>query len=68
MSYGESIAIDPKGEVVGRLDRVEDLELEKEGQRGPEMLLVDVEEEVIDTTRKMIPLESLRRTDVYPKI
>ena len=68
VSYGESIAIDPKGEVVGRLDRVEDLEGEKEGQRSPEMLLVDVGEEVIDTTRKMIPLESLRRTDVYPRI
>jgi deaminated glutathione amidase len=68
VSWGESIAIDPKGEVVGVLDRVDDLEGEREGQRQPGMLLVDLEEDVVRETRKMIPLADLRRTDVYPQV
>ena len=68
VSYGESIAIDPKGQVVGRLERVEDLEGEREGMRRPGMLLVDVKSEVVEEARKMIPLAELRRTDVYPEI
>ena len=68
VSYGETIVIDPTGEVVGRLDRVNDLEKEKEGQRVPDMLIADVGQDVVGHVRKMIPLSELRRTDVYPEI
>lgn len=68
VSYGESLVVDPKGVVVGRLEKIEDLEGEREGMRSPDLLLVDVGEQVVDVTRKMIPLASLRRTDVYPEI
>lgn len=68
VSYGETIAINPKGDVVGVLDKVDNLEKEKEGQRQPMILLVDIAEDVLKETRKMIPLADLRRTDVYPEI
>lgn len=65
-SYGDSIAIDPNGTVVGRLSRVTNLEDEAEAAREPELLTVDVNLDQIQSVRKGIPL--LRRTDVYPKI
>jgi deaminated glutathione amidase len=68
VSWGETIAIDPKGQVAGVLNRVDDLEAEREGQRQPSILLVDLGEDVLRETRKMIPLADLRRIDVYPEI
>ena len=65
-SYGDAIAIDPNGTVVGRLSRVTNLEEEKEGAREPELMTVDIDLEKVVAVRKGIPL--LRRTDVYPKI
>jgi hypothetical protein len=54
--------------VVGRVERVEVLEGEREGARSPELLLVDLGVGLVEGTRKMIPLKDLRRTDVYPEI
>lgn len=65
-SYGDTIAIDPNGSVVGRLSRVTDIENEKEAEREPELLTVDIDLEKVASVRKGIPL--LRRTDVYPRI
>lgn len=65
VSYGDSMVVTPRGEIVGRLGRVESTE-EKEGVREPELLLFDVDLGVVETVRKNIPLE--RRTDVYPEI
>ncbi|ETN38607.1 uncharacterized protein HMPREF1541_06644 [Cyphellophora europaea CBS 101466] len=66
VSYGDTIAIDPNGKVVGRLSRVENLEAEQESSREPELLTVDVDLDQVTSVRKGIPL--LRRTDVYPEI
>lgn len=66
VSYGDSMAIDPKGKIVGRLSRVEDIESEKEGAREPELLTFQVDEGLIEDARRSIPLH--RRTDVYPEL
>lgn len=66
VSYGDSIVIDPKGGIVGRLSRVEDSDAEKEGSREPELLTFEIDEKVVEDARKVIPLH--RRTDVYPEI
>ena len=66
VSYGDSIVISPRGEVVGRLDRVVDSEKEMEGGRTPGLLLCDVDLELGKTVRREMPL--LRRTDVYPEV
>lgn len=66
VSYGDSLVVDPKGQIVGRLDRVEDLEGEKEGAREPECLVFEVDEELIREARRNIPME--RRTDVYGEL
>ena len=68
VSYGDSIVVDPNGKVVGRLKRVEDEKGEKEAGREPELLVVDIELDVGRKARKSIPVEDLRRTDVYPKL
>ena len=66
VSYGDSIVIDPNGLVVGRLDRVENVEDEVEQGKEPELLVVDVDLEKVRQVRHSIPLK--RRTDVYPEI
>jgi deaminated glutathione amidase len=66
VSYGDSIVISPRGEVVGRLDRVVDGDEEIEGGRTPELLVCDIDLELEQTVRREMPL--LRRTDVYPEV
>jgi len=66
VSYGDSLVVDPKGQVVGRLSRVEDMEVENEGQREPELLVFEVDHGSVVDTRRSIPLA--RRTDVYPEV
>ncbi len=66
MSYGDSIVIGPWGEVMGRLERVEDADAEPEGGREPQLLVVDLELGLVEEARRKVPL--LRRTDVYPEI
>lgn len=66
VSYGETIAINPNGRVVGKLGHVDDLDSEEEGARDPEILTVDIDLDLVASVRRGIPL--LRRTDVYPKI
>jgi deaminated glutathione amidase len=66
VSYGDSIAIDPNGTIVDRLDKITDLENEKEATREPDLFTVDINLDQVTSVRKGIPL--LRRTDVYPKI
>lgn len=66
VSYGDSLVVDPKGQIVGRLGRVTDAEQEKEGSREPELLLFEVDARLVEDARRSIPLE--RRTDVYPEL
>jgi predicted amidohydrolase len=66
VSYGDSIVINPRGEVVGRLDRVIDSDKEVEGGRTPELLVCDIDLELGKTVGREMPL--LRRTDVYPEV
>jgi deaminated glutathione amidase len=70
VSYGDSIVIDPNGKIMGRLSKVENADEEKEGDeaREPELLIVDIDLTVNRAVRKSIPVEDLRRTDVYPKL
>lgn len=66
VSYGDSMVVDPKGRIVTRASRVEDLEAEVEGTREPELLVFEVDDKLVEDARRNIPLE--RRWDVYPKI
>ena len=66
VSYGDSMVISPRGEVVGRLDRVVDSDAEVEEGRTPELLVCDVDLELGERVRREMPL--LRRTDVYPEV
>lgn len=66
VSYGESLVVSPRGEVVGRLSKVVDAEAEVEGGRQPELLLCEVDLELEEKVRREMPLH--RRTDVYPEI
>jgi len=68
VSYGDTIAIDPNGRIMDRLDRVEksDVDKEKEHAREPQLLVVDLEMDKVTDVRRTIPL--IRRTDVYPEI
>lgn len=66
VSYGESMVISPRGEVVGRLDRVVDSDAEVEGAREPGLLLCEVDLEVGNRMKGEMPLR--RRTDVYPEV
>jgi deaminated glutathione amidase len=68
VSYGESMVVDPNGQVAGRLSRVDDGDKEKENGREPELLVVDVDLQKNEVVRRGIPLEELRRRDVYPEI
>lgn len=66
VSYGDTIVIAPNGQISGRLDRVENIEDEKEQGREAEILTVDIDLDPVKQARHYIPL--LRRTDVYPEI
>ncbi|KAJ9606072.1 Carbon-nitrogen hydrolase [Cladophialophora chaetospira] len=66
VSYGDTIAITPNGQIAGRLDRVENIEDEKEQAREPELLVVDIDLDSIKQVRHSIPLQ--RRLDVYPEV
>ncbi|KAF7513302.1 hypothetical protein GJ744_009723 [Endocarpon pusillum] len=66
VSYGDSIVIGPWGDVIGRLERVEDADAEREGGREPQLLLVDLDLGLVEKARRELPLR--RRTDVYPEI
>lgn len=68
VSYGDSVVVAPWGDIVGRLDRVEDADAEKEGEgvRDPQLLTVDLDLESVEKARREVPL--LRRTDVYPEL
>ncbi len=66
VSYGASIVIGPWGEVMASSDRVEDADAEREGGREPQLLIVDLDLDLVEESRKKVPL--LRRTDVYPEI
>jgi deaminated glutathione amidase len=63
VSYGDSIAIDPNGRVIGRLSKVEQPDSEETAAREPELLIVDVDLDQVFSMRKSIPMK--RRTDVY---
>ena len=69
VSYGDSIAVGPWGEVVGRLDRVDAVDAkegDEEGVREPQLFTVDLNLGLVEKTRREVPL--LRRTDVYPEV
>lgn len=66
VSYGDSIVIGPWGEVMARLERVEDADAEREGDRQPQLLIVDLDLASVGEVSRKVPL--LRRTDVYPEI
>ncbi|KIW26565.1 uncharacterized protein PV07_09650 [Cladophialophora immunda] len=66
VSYGDTIVISPNGQIVGRLDHVDDTEKEEEQAREPDILTVDIDLDSLRDVRRSIPL--LRRTDVYPEI
>jgi len=66
VSYGDAVAIDPNGRIIGRLDHVDNLEDETEHGREPRILTVDIDLASVKNIRKGIPL--LRRTDVYPEV
>ena len=66
VSYGDTIVINPRGEILGRLDRVASSDEEKEAAREPQLLLADVEMSMVESMRRGMPL--LRRTDVYPEV
>jgi deaminated glutathione amidase len=66
VSYGDSIAIDPNGRVIGRLPKVDQSELEEVAVREPELLVVDVDLDQVKSMRKSIPMK--RRTDVYTQL
>jgi deaminated glutathione amidase len=68
VSYGGSMVVDPNGVVVGKLGCVEDEAGENDGDRKPELLVVDVDLEVNERVRRGIPVGELRRWDVYPKL
>ncbi|KAK5942965.1 Carbon-nitrogen hydrolase [Knufia obscura] len=65
-SYGDSMVVDPKGLIVGRLSKVKNSDDEKVGAREPELLVFELDEKVVEDARNGIPLQ--RRTDVYPEI
>lgn len=68
VSYGDSMVVGPWGEILARLDSVEDAEEEVggegEGRREPQLLTVDLDLAQVEKVRREVPL--LRRTDVYP--
>lgn len=66
VSYGESMVVDPKGQILKRASKVEDEKAEKEGAREPELLVFELDEEAVEDARSKIPLT--RRTDVYAEI
>jgi deaminated glutathione amidase len=66
VSYGDTIAINPNGQVVERLERVVDAEKEEVDSREPQLLTVDIDLEEVYRARRGIPLK--RRTDVYPEV
>lgn len=74
VSYGDALVIGPWGEVVGRLDRVDDSDVEREWNgdwigeevREPQLLAVDLDLALVDKARGEVPLR--RRTDVYPEV
>lgn len=66
VSYGDTIAIDPTGKIVDRLDRVGDADAEQEGARQPQLLTVNIDLDVNNSVRRGIPL--VRRTDVYAEL
>ena len=68
VSYGASIVIGPWGEVIARLERVEDATagIEEEGMRQPQLLTVEMDLSVVEKARREVPL--LRRTSVYPMV
>lgn len=66
VSYGDSLVVDPKGQIVGRLERVEDADGEKEGGREPRLLVFEVDEELVGEARGSIPMD--RRKDVYGEV
>lgn len=65
VSWGEAMVVGPDGRVVGSLGRVEDAQAEREGSRDVEMMVVDLNAESVQDVRQSIPVEKLRRTDVY---
>jgi predicted amidohydrolase len=74
VSYGDSLVVNPTGEVVGRLDRVADAEKEmlrndgKQGSRDEDLLVVDIDTNMVTDMRRSMPLWEMRRTDMYPEI
>ena len=66
VSYGDTVAINPNGQVIGRLEHVDNAQIEKEQAREAEILLVDIDLEEVERVGRGIPLH--RRTDVYPEI
>lgn len=66
VSYGDSLVVDPRGQIVTRASKVEDQDDEKEGGREPELLVFEIDEGLVEKARESIPLD--RRTDVYPEI
>ena len=68
VSWGDAMVVGPDGRVAGRLSAVNDAEAEREVVREVEILVVDLDAKRIQEVRRSIPVEGLRRTDVYPVV
>lgn len=69
LTYGDSVVIGPRGEILGQLNRVEDVAAEKEGKNGtkePQLLTVEFDLGRVEKPRLEFPL--VRRTYGYPEI
>ncbi len=67
-SWGESLAFDPWGRPLGRLQSIDDFEAsggDRKGAMPSEFLLVDLDMKEVDSTREQIPLSIQKRADVY---
>ncbi|KLT41725.1 carbon-nitrogen hydrolase [Cutaneotrichosporon oleaginosum] len=62
-SWGESLAFDPWGRELGRLRSVEEPGGDYDG--SGEFFLCDIDHDVINETRKQIPLAIQKRADMY---
>lgn len=78
-SYGGSCVIDPLGNIIGMLkkhevlvsnnddnDNNDDPNSDNNNENG--ILIADIDLELVDNTRKNMPLWNQRRYDVYPKL
>ena len=65
VSYGNSMVVSPRGEVVAQLGR-SDSDGTGDGTGEPQMCTAEIDLSLVETVRKEMPL--MRRTDVYPEL